>query len=172
MDLSKISSYSLLFRKKEIKNKIRNNKKNRSMCYERTKENKKRRNNSIDLKKEDNKRINLYNKLLVILPFYNIKYEDLKYDINDIIYYNEESIIYKGKYFHNEVSIKEIRIKEDEKILNEIEISIKLHHKNIINTIGYSFNKTKIYVISEYMKNKSLKLYIEKNKGKIDIKKK
>ena len=121
----------------------------------------------------------LYNKLNSSFPFYNLNYADLNFNLNDIIYFSEESILYKGKYFHNNISIKEINInnkseKEQDKIQKEIIISLHLHHKNIVNTLGYCFNqqRTKIFIISEYMKNKSLKSFIESNKGKIPLKQK
>ena len=123
---------------------------------------------------------NFYDSLISLLPFYELNYYDLKYNLNNIIYYSEDSTLYKGKYLHNDICIKEInninymeKI-EIERIKNEIEISIKLRHKNIINTLGYSFNqnKTKFYIITDYMKNKSLKYYIEANKGKISLKQK
>ena len=122
----------------------------------------------------------LYDNLTSSLSFYNINFKDLNYNLNDIIYYGKDSILYKGKYFHNDICIKEIlninSLPEDEldKIKNEIDISLKLHHKNIVNTFGYSFNdkRNKIYIISEYMKNGSLKLYIDSNKGNIPLKQK
>jgi serine/threonine protein kinase len=109
-----------------------------------------------------------------------LNYEDLHFNLNDIIYFNDESIIYKGKYFHNEICIKEIKNihflseKEQDKIQMEIVISLLLHHKNIVNTLGYSFNqqRTKIFIVSEYMNNDSLKSFIESNKGNISLKQK
>ena len=154
---------------------------------------KKRLNNSIDRLNISNikrKNINikqsnvsknyLYNKLSTSFSFYNLNYTDLNFDLNDIIYFTEESTLYKGEYFHNEVCIKEIKglnflsEKEQDKIQTEIMISLLLHHKNIVNTIGYCFNhqRTKIFIITEYMKNKSLKLFIETNKGNISLKQK
>ena len=153
----------------------------------------KRKNNSIDnlkgsinkIKKINNKKNNnnenyLYKNLISLYPFYYLDYNDLKYNLNDIIYFSDDSTLYKGKYFHNDVCIKEIKNinylseKELDIIQNEIDISLKLHHKNIINTLGYSFNSnyTKIFIISEYMKNKSLKSYIDSNKGNIPLKQK
>ena len=128
----------------------------------------------------ENEKNYLYENLTSSLPFYNINFKDLKYNLNDIIYYGKECILYKGKYFHNDVCIKEIvninSLPEEEldKIKNEINISLKLHHKNIVNTFGYSFNdkRNKFYIISEYMKNRSLKLYIDTNKGNIPLKQK
>jgi tRNA A-37 threonylcarbamoyl transferase component Bud32 len=128
----------------------------------------------------ENEKNYLYENLTSSLPFYSINYKDLKYNLNDIIYYGKECILYRGKYFHNDICIKEIvninSLPEDEldKIKNEIYISLKLHHKNIVNTFGYSFNdkRNKFYIISEYMKNRSLKLYIETNKGNIPLKQK
>ena len=156
---------------------------------------KKRKNKSIDRSTSSiNKKVNrnniyscndtinnyLYDNLTSSLPFYNIDFKDLNYNLNDIIYYGKDCILYKGKYFHNDICIKEIvninSLPEDEldKIKNEIDISLKLHHKNIVNTFGYSFNdkKNKFYIISEYMKNRSLKLYIDSNKGNIPLKQK
>ena len=206
---SKLSSSSLFYYKKEnislrIHEKLKN-RKNKSISSERkiSPENKKkysknilfrkRQTNSIDhindsiikRKINSNKSINnikyyLYENLASSLPFYYLNFDDLKYNLNDIIYFSEYSTLYKGKYFHNDVCIKEIKkfinlpeIEQD-KIKNEIDISIKLHHKHIINTLGYSFNqkKTKIFIISEYMKNKSLKYFIESNKGNISLKQK
>ena len=153
----------------------------------------KRINNSIDnlkgsinkIKKINNKKNNnsenyLYKNIISLYPFYYLDYNDLKYNLNDIIYFSDDSTLYKGKYFHNDVCIKEIKNinylseKELDIIQNEIDISLKLHHKNIINTLGYSFNSnyTKIFIISEYMKNKSLKSYIDSNKGNISLKQK
>jgi serine/threonine protein kinase len=153
----------------------------------------KRINNSIDnlkgsinkIKKINNKKNNnsenyLYKNLISLYPFYYLDYNDLKYNLNDIIYFSDDSTLYKGKYFHNDICIKEIKNinylseKELDIIQNEIDISLKLHHKNIINTLGYSFNSnyTKIFIISEYMKNKSLKSYIDSNKGNIHLKQK
>jgi serine/threonine protein kinase len=154
---------------------------------------KKRLNNSIDrlnisnikrkninIKKSNVNKNYLYNKLSTSFSFYNLNYTDLNFDLNDIIYFTEESTLYKGEYFHNEVCIKEIKglnflsEKEQDKIQTEIMISLLLHHKNIVNTIGYCFNhqRTKIFIITEYMKNKSLKLFIETNKGNISLKQK
>ena len=153
---------------------------------------KKRLNNSIDRLNISNikrKNINakksiinksyLYNKLNNSFPFYNLNYADLNFSLNDIIYFSEESTLYKGKYFHNDICIKELNLnylseKEQDKIQGEIMISLQLNHKNIVNTLGYCFNqqRSKIFIITEYMKNKSLKLYIESNKGKILLKQK
>ena len=122
----------------------------------------------------------LYDNLISSLPFYNLNINDLKYNLNDIIYFSDDTTLYRGKYFHNDICIKEIKNinylskQEQDKIKNEIDIALKLHHKNIINTFGYTFNqkKSKIFIISEYMKNKSLKSYIESNKGNIPLKRK
>ena len=122
----------------------------------------------------------LYDNLISSLPFYNLNINDLKYNLNDIIYFSDDATLYRGKYFHNDICIKEIKNinylskQEQDKIKNEIDIALKLHHKNIINTFGYTFNqkKSKIFIISEYMKNKSLKSYIETNKGNIPLKQK
>ena len=138
----------------------------------------KRKNNNI--KKNMTNKNYLYNKLNSSFPFYHLKYEDLNFSLNDIIYFSEESILYKGKFFHNEVCIKEIKglnflsENEQDKIYIEITISLLLHHKNIVNSFGYCFNqqRTKIFIITEYMKNKSLQLFIESNKGKILLKQK
>ena len=193
---------SLLYRKKEnislrIHEKLKN-RKNKSISTEKNiiPDNKntysmnmlyrKRANNSIDNIKSKKQKINndnlnyLYNILISLHPFYYINFDDLKYNLNDIIYYSEDSTLYKGKYFHNDICIKEINninnLSETEldKIKNEIDTSIKLRHKNIINTLGYSFNAnyTKIFIISEYMKNKSLRAYIDSNKGNITLKQK
>ena len=125
-------------------------------------------------------RKDFYNKITSSLPFYYLNYEKITYNLNNIIYFSDDCTLYKGKYFHNDICIKEMKnlnfVNEDElnKIKNEIEISLKLHHKNIINTLGFSFNekKTKIFIITEYMKNKSLKIYIDSNKGNITTKQK
>ena len=136
--------------------------------------------NKINNKKNNNSENYLYKNLISLYPFYYLDYNDLKYNLNDIIYFSDDSTLYKGKYFHNDVCIKEIKNinylseKELDIIQNEIDISLKLHHKNIINTLGYSFNSnyTKIFIISEYMKNKSLKSFIDSNKGNIPLKQK
>ena len=205
---SKLSSNSSLSHKKNLSLRIHEklkNRKNKSISSERkiSPENKnkysksilyrKRQTNSIDRindsiekkRKNINKMNNniknyLYDNVVSSLPFYYLNFDDLKYDLNDIIYFSEYSTLYRGKYFHNDICIKEIKniinLEETEldKIKNEIDISLKLHHKNIINTLGYSFNqkKTKIYIISEYMKNKSLKYFIETKKGNIPLKQK
>jgi len=138
------------------------------------------KNNNSNSNCSDNIKNYLYENLNSSLPFYSINFKDLKYNLNDIIYYGKECILYKGKYFHNDVCIKEIvninslPQEELDKINNEIDISLKLHHKNIVNTFGYSFNdkRTKFYIISEYMKNRSLKLFIDTNKGNIPLKQK
>ena len=205
---SKLSSNSSLSHKKNLSLRIHEklkNRKNKSISSERkiSQENKnkysksilyrKRQTNSIDRindsiekkRKNINKMNNniknyLYDNVVSSLPFYYLNFDDLKYDLNDIIYFSEYSTLYRGKYFHNDICIKEIKniinLEETEldKIKNEIDISLKLHHKNIINTLGYSFNhkKTKIYIISEYMKNKSLKYFIETKKGNIPLKQK
>ena len=205
---SKLSSNSSLSHKKNLSLRIHEklkNRKNKSISSERkiSPENKnkysksilyrKRQTNSIDRindsiekkRKNINKMNNniknyLYDNVVSSLSFYYLNFDDLKYDLNDIIYFSEYSTLYRGKYFHNDICIKEIKniinLEETEldKIKNEIDISLKLHHKNIINTLGYSFNhkKTKIYIISEYMKNKSLKYFIETKKGNIPLKQK
>ena len=165
---------------------------NKKYSKSKTKLYRKRVNNSIDKlntsiiksKSINNKFIaintHLYDSLIVSLPFYNLNINDLKYDLNDIIYYSDETTLYKGKYFHNDICIKEIQSinylsnEEQDKIKNEIDISLKLQHKNIITTYGYAFNqkKSKVFIVSEYMKNKSLKSYIESHKGKIPWKQK
>ena len=200
--------YSQIFRKKDnlysrIHEKLKY-KKNRSQCNSVERKNspenknklpkkisRKRSNYSIDKlndsitkRKNINSKKNniisnyLYDNLISSLPFYNLNFNDIKYNLNDIIYYSDDSTLYKGKYFHNDICIKEIKNinylsgLEQDKIKNEIDISLKLHHKNIINTFGYTFNqkKSKIFIISEYMKNRSLKSYIETNKGNIPLK--
>ena len=195
---------SLLYRKKEnislrIHEKLKNRKnKSQSISIEKNinPENKnsypmnklyrKRANRSIDNIASKKQKINnndnqnyLYQNLISLHPFYNINYDDLKYNLNDIIYFSEDSTLYKGKYFHNDICIKQININnlpdiELDRIKIEIDISIKLRHKNIINTLGYSFNAnyTKLFIISEYMKNKSLRTYIDSNKGNMPLKQK
>ena len=136
--------------------------------------------NKISNKKNNNIKNYLYDTLISTLPFYCLNFNDIIYNLNNIIYYSEDSTLYRGKYFHNDICIKEIKniniLKKDElnKIKNEIDISIKLHHKNILNTFGFCFNqkKTKILIISEYMKNKSLKIFIDSNKRNISLKQK
>ena len=82
----------------------------------------------------------------------------MKYNLNHIIYFADNTTIYKGKYFHNEVCIKEIKNinylskEEHDKIKNEIDISIKLQHKNILTTYGYSFNHMVIHLIKKRLK--------------------
>ena len=163
------------------------NKYSKSILYRKSQTNSiDRINDSIEKKRKNINKMNnniknyLYDNVVSSLPFYYLNLDDLKYDLNDIIYFSEFSTLYRGKYFHNDICIKEIKniinLEETEldKIKNEIDISLKLHHKNIINTLGYSFNqkKTKIYIISEYMKNKSLKYFIETKKGNIPLKQK
>ena len=136
--------------------------------------------NKISNKKNNIMQNYLYDILISTLPFYCLNFNDIIYNLNNIIYYSEDSTLYRGKYFHNDICIKEIKniniLKKDElnKIKNEIDISIKLHHKNILNTFGFCFNqkKTKILIISEYMKNKSLKIFIDSNKRNISLKQK
>ena len=136
--------------------------------------------NKISNKKNNNIKNYLYDTLISTLPFFCLNFNDIIYNLNNIIYYSEDSTLYRGKYFHNDICIKEIKniniLKKDElnKIKNEIDISIKLHHKNILNTFGFCFNqkKTKIFIISEYMKNKSLKIFIDSNKRNISLKQK
>ena len=136
--------------------------------------------NKISNKKNNIMQNYLYDILISTLPFYCLNFNDIIYNLNNIIYYSEDSTLYRGKYFHNDICIKEIKniniLKKDElnKIKNEIDISIKLHHKNILNTFGFCFNqkKTKIFIISEYMKNKSLKIFIDSNKRNISLKQK
>ena len=184
-------------------NKRKNKSQNNSIDEKQSQENKnkysmnilfkKRNNNSIDrlnisnikrksinIKKTNTNRNYLYNKLNSSFPFYNLNYEDINFNLNDIIYFTEETILYIGKYFHNKVCIKELKninilsTEELDKIYNEINIALQLHHKSIVNTLGYSFNqqKTKVFIITEYMENKSLKLFIESNKGNITLKQK
>ena len=208
-NLTKLCSYSLYRKKEYVSSKFhdklkkRKNKSN-SISIDRkpSPENKnkfsinnlskKRTTNSIDrlnISSIKRKNINqkksiinknyLYNKLNSAFPFYNLNYSNLEFSLNDIIYFSEESTLYKGKFFHNAVCIKEMNInylseKEQDKIQTEIMISLQLHHKSIINTLGYCFNqqRTKIFIITEFMKNKSLKLFIESNKGNIPLKQK
>ena len=208
-NITKLCTYSLYRKKEFIPSKFHDKLKKRnnrsssiSIDKKQTNENKnklsinnvmkKRLNNSIDRLNISNikmKNINtkksiinksyLYNKLNNSFPFYNLNYADLNFSLNDIIYFSEESTLYKGKYFHNDICIKELNLnylseKEQDKIQGEIMISLQLNHKNIVNTLGYCFNqqRSKIFIITEYMKNKSLKLYIESNKGKILLKQK
>ena len=208
-NLTKLCSYSLYRKKEFVPSKFheklkkRKNKSNSiSIDRKHSPENqnkcsinnlsKKRANNSIDRLNISNiKRKNistkksiinknyLYNKLNSSFPFYNLDYSKLDFNLNDIIYFSEESTLYKGKFFHNGVCIKEININylsenEQDKIQTEIMISLQLHHKSIVNTLGYCFNqqRTKIFIITEFMKNKSLKLFIESNKGNISLKQK
>ena len=203
---SKVSTNPLLYRKKEnitykYQEKLRTRKnksqdKNTSPNKNKYSMNilfRKRNNNSIDrfncsmmkknkknYQKNNAMRNDLFKNLTSSLSFYYLNYENITYNLNDIIYFSDDSTLYKGKYYHNDICIKEMKnlnyVNEDEinKIKNEIDISLKLHHKNIVNTLGFSFNekKTKIYIITEYMKNKSLKIYINSNKGNITIKQK
>ncbi len=166
-NLTKLCSYSLYRKKEFVPSKFheklkkRKNKSN-SISIDRrpSPENKnkfsinnlskKRANNSIDRLNISNikrKNINtkksiinknyLYNKLNSSFPFYNLDYSKLDFNLNDIIYFSEESTLYKGKFFHNAVCIKEININylsenEQDKIQTEIMISLQLHHKNIV----------------------------------------
>ena len=166
-NLTKLCSYSLYRKKEYVSSKFhdklkkRKNKSN-SVSIDRkpSPENKnkfsinnlskKRTNNSIDRLNISNikrKNINtkktiinknyLYNKLNSVFPFYNLNYSNLNFSLNDIIYFSEESTLYKGKFFHNAVCIKEMNInylseKEQDKIQTEIMISLQLHHKSIV----------------------------------------
>ena len=123
---------------------------------------------------------NLYEFLLKNFPFNFIEFDKIFFNLNEIIHCGDNCILYKGKYLHNEVCIKEFKNinkieKEDaDKVKKEIIISINLHHINIINTIGYSFNnqKTKVFLILDYIKNNNLKTFIEKNKNNFSTKQK
>ena len=184
--ISKNLNKSMNFEFKDIKSSI-NSSKNSSISIDfKRKKSKSNRLDNLNIKNVENKN-NISNFgnyfcefLLKNFPFNFIEFNKIIFNLNEIIHYGDNCILYKGKYLHNEVCIKEFKNmnkiqKEDaEKVKNEITISINLHHKNIINTIGYSFNnqKTKIFLIFEYMKNKNLKYFIEKNKNIFQIKQK
>ena len=92
---------------------------------------------NINTKKNIINKSYLYNKLNSSFSFYNLNYSDLNFSLNDIIYFSDESTLYKGKYFHNEVCIEERTLnylseKEQDKIQTEIMISVILHHKSIV----------------------------------------
>ena len=59
---------------------------------------------------------------------------------------------------------KSEREEENEELLNEIEIMIKLEHPNIIKIYDYYLNKNNYYIIMEYVSGGELYDYINKEK--------
>ncbi|MCQ2819657.1 MAG: protein kinase [archaeon] len=108
-------------------------------------------------------------KIKIFSSFYLIPLDSFTINKKELIYYSEFTEIYKGKYLNLPVAIKTIpnidglTEKELELIKNEIEVSLSLHHPFIVNTYGISFDKkkNKVYILSEFCSNFSLKKIIE-----------
>lgn len=113
-----------------------------------------------------------------ISSLYLIKYSDLNFNRSDIIHFSDECILYKGKYLHIDVCIKEYKSMDNlsqpeiESIKSEISLSLTLHHPNVITTIGFAYknNGNKLYLVEEYLNNKSLKNYLDRKNNFISLK--
>ena len=105
---------------------------------------------------------------------YEIDYNELTYDKNDVIHISDDAILYRGKYLHSEVAIKEykniasLNNQELRQLKNEFNLSLHLKFPQIVNCFGMSYlkgknkgEKDKVYLIEEYLPNKSLKSFIE-----------
>lgn len=104
---------------------------------------------------------------------YIISINDFK--IEDKIGFGGNSVVYKGKYKFIDSAIKKISLKTTYSkrllnILNEILLLQKLRHPNIIMLLGVSIdNQNNLYIITELYPKYSLQDFIEKNKGKMDL---
>ena len=104
----------------------------------------------------------------MISSFYEIPFNKVIINKNEIIHYSEIATLYKGTYLNLPVCIKHYRGVEKMSqsdvsyIKNEIAISLSLRHPNIITYIGLCEDKGDIFLISEYSVNNSLKYVIER----------
>lgn len=129
-------------------------------------------NNIIDKKKEIYKsksiitKEKIKNELKLIASFYIIQYEDIEISKKEIIHYSDIATLYKGKYLHLPVCIKEYHLSsmtqsEINLLHSEITLSLSLSHPNIIKHLGICEDSSSLYLISEYINNGSLKSNID-----------
>lgn len=82
---------------------------------------------------------------------------------------DETSVIYRGYYLGLEVGIKEYNLQKlsetDKKhFLSEVNLLVNLRHPNIIFFIGITMERNSFSIITEYMKQKSLKNVLDNKK--------
>jgi serine/threonine protein kinase len=116
-------------------------------------------------KKEDKEKIENF--------FKNIKIDNFKMEKNDIkiieeIDENNFAIIYKANYNNDIVAIKKFKQVDTESnhyfYKKELKLISNLNHSNIVNFIGFIFEKNGIVgIVLEYCELKTLKSFIEKN---------
>lgn len=108
--------------------------------------------------------------LKLMSSFYEIPFNKVIINKNEVIHYSEIATLYKGTYLNIPVCIKHYRGVEKmtqsdvSYIKNEISISLSLRHPNIITYIGLCEDKGDLFLISEYSVNNSLKYVIEHKK--------
>ena len=154
-----VSSYTKNYQKKMNSNHNSNNNNDRRKEIYKSK--------SI-IPKESKKEIKLKNELKLISSFYIIQYEDIEILKKEIIHYSDIATLYKGKYLHLPVCIKEYHLSsmtqsEINLLHSEITLSLSLSHPNIIKHLGICEEASSLYLISEYISNGSLKSNIDNN---------
>ena len=79
----------------------------------------------------------------LLSPYKHIKYADIK--IGKLLASGNVSV-YRGKYFDEDVAIKEYEYNEDnimDHIMNELDISNNIKSERLMKIHGYSYNKDK-----------------------------
>ena len=104
----------------------------------------------------------LISNLNLIPSLYIIPYSKIAIHKDQRIYYSETTTLYKGTYLHLPVSVKHysnihsLSSQNQTLLLQELSISLSLHHPFILNYFGVCEEGSNIYLISEYVRKNSL----------------
>ena len=84
-------------------------------------------------------------------------------------------IVYKGIYNNNDIAIKEYIVEEEDELdynlINELFIGTKIKSERLMKILGYSINndKSKVYLLMEYINSSSLWNLINDEKYSVNI---
>ena len=84
-------------------------------------------------------------------------------------------IVYKGTYNNTDIAIKEYIVEEEEyfdyNLINELYIGTKINSERLMKILGYSINndKSKVYLLMEYINSSSLWNLINDEKYSVNI---
>lgn len=107
--------------------------------------------------------------LNLIPSLYIIPYSQITIHKDQRIYYSETTTLYKGTYLHLPVTIKHysnihsLSSQNQNILLQELSISLSIHHPFILNYFGVCEEGSNIYLISEYLNKNSLYYLINQN---------
>ena len=109
----------------------------------------------------------------LIKSFSLLNYQDIILE-EKIYSFDDSSAVFKGKYLGVEVGIKEYYCEKfdeiDKKHFNsELSLLISLRHPRIVSFIGFCNFENKFLIVTEYMKNKSLKHLLDNKSFELSL---